>query len=104
MMFRHVVMFRFVPTITAEQRAAVLDGLARLPDAVEEVRTFSVGSDAGLDEANFAIVVIAEFDDREGYLAYAAHPAHRRLVTDVVGPVITERVAVQYEIDDIPPV
>lgn len=51
MSFRHVVMLSWVDGTTAEQRQTVLDGLRALPGQIPEIRSYTVGTDAGVNEA-----------------------------------------------------
>lgn len=95
-MFRHVVMFKLQPDASAAQREAILAGLARLPGAISEIKSFVFGIDAGLTEGNFDVAVVAEFDDVEAYKRYAAHPVHVEFVTTVVRPCLAQRSAVQF--------
>lgn len=95
-MFRHVVMFKLQPDTSAAQREAILAGLARLPGAIAEIRSFVYGTDAGLAEGNFDVAVVAEFDDVEAYKRYAAHPVHVEFVTTAVRPYLAQRSAVQF--------
>jgi hypothetical protein len=96
-MFRHVVMFRYAEGTTAEQRAAVLAGLAELPDKVPEIRSYHFGEDAGLVAGNFDLAVVAEFDDAAGYLAYAVNADHQSFIAERIRPVIAQRSAVQFD-------
>ncbi len=98
-MLRHIVLFRWNEQATQERRQDALAGLAALPGQVPQVRAFRFGADAGLAEGNFDLAVVADFDDEDGYRAYATHPAHVALVTEVIRPIITERVAVQHPWD-----
>lgn len=96
-MFRHCVMFRFkegTPAATVAEIRAALDGLRNLP----MVRRYEFGADAGLAEGNFDFALIADFDDRAGYEAYATDPAHVAVLSGQLRPNIAERSAVQYEI------
>jgi hypothetical protein len=97
-MFRHVVMFRFQPGTTGAQVQAIADGLAGLPAAISELRDYRFGTDAGINEGNFEFAVVADFDDREGYLVYRDHPVHRQVIDERIAPVVAERAAVQYEV------
>jgi hypothetical protein len=72
--------------------------LDRLPQRIDEVRRFHVGTDAGLAEGNFDCVVVADFDDMEAYQRYAAHAAHTDLIRDHLKPLIATRAAVQHEL------
>ncbi len=94
--FRHVVMFKLQPDTSAAQREAILAGLARLPGAIAEIRSFVFGTDAGLAQGNFDVAVVAEFDDVEAYKRYAAHPVHVEFVTTTVRPHLAQRSAVQF--------
>lgn len=96
-MFRHVVMARWAENATDEQKQAVRDGLAGLPDEISEIRSYRIGEDAGLGEDNFDIVVVADFDDRDGFVAYRDHPVHVKFVTELFRPLIRARAAVQHE-------
>ena len=97
-MFRHVVMMRWAPDATGAQKAAVRAGLEDLPGRIPEIRSYSLGTDARVNEGNFDFVVVADFDDVEGYLVYRDHPAHVAVITHHIRPILAERSAVQHEI------
>ncbi len=99
-MFRHVVMFRWNPDASAEAKALVASGLAELPDAIETIRAYRFGPDAGLAEGNWDFVVVADFDDRDGYVVYRDHMIHQALITERIRPVVAERAALQYVVSD----
>ena len=88
-------MFRWRTESTSEQRAAAVAALHEFAVAVADLGVVSVGTDAGLAEGNFDTVVMAEFADQDGYLAYAADPRHRELVTTHIAPILDTRAAVQ---------
>jgi len=96
-MIRHVVLFRWTPEATAEQKRRVAEELSRLPALVPSLRDYRLGANLGLNPGNFDFAVAADFDDADGYLAYRDHPAHRAIVTEFIQPIVTERAAVQYE-------
>ena len=95
--FRHVVLLELAGETTAEQRQSILDGLAELPAKIPELRGYHLGLDAGLEEGNFDIGIVAEFDDAAGYRAYAANPDHLQVIAERIRPVLVRRVAVQFE-------
>ena len=96
-MFRHVVMVRFTPEATDEQKELLREGLATMPEQIPEVRGYRFGDDAGVKSGNFDFVVVADFEDRDGFAAYWDHPAHQKLVADLLRPIVAERAAVQHE-------
>ncbi len=96
-MFRHVVLFTWTQDATAEQKQALHAELPKMPAAIEQIRAYRFGPDAGLNPANRDYAVVADFDDKAGYLAYRDHPAHRDLVGRFVNPIVAERAAIQFE-------
>jgi Stress responsive A/B Barrel Domain len=96
-MLRHVVCFRWRDGTTARQKEAVRAGLAALPDQISEINAYYVGHDAGIRETSWDFAVVAEFASRDDFLAYAAHPAHRDVIDDLITPIAAERVSVQFE-------
>lgn len=95
-MFRHVVMFRWREDATSEQRQAVSDNLATLPDSIPELRAYRYGADAGVKPGNYDFAVVADFDDRRDYETYRDHPAHRAIIDAHITPIVADRAAVQY--------
>jgi hypothetical protein len=96
-MFRHVVLFTWADGVTGEQQRELAAQLRKLPGAIDVIRDYRVGPDAGLNPASRDFAVVADFDDAEGYLVYRDHPAHRAAVQQYVNPIVAERAAVQYE-------
>jgi hypothetical protein len=99
-MFRHVVMLQWDERATADQRAAVRDALLALPAKIPEIRSYTVGEDARVNEGNFDLVVVAEFDAADTYLVYCDHPAHLAVIDELIRPILAARAAVQHERHD----
>jgi hypothetical protein len=95
-MFRHVVTMQFAPHATDEDVDAIVQALRAMPSLVPEIRSYSVGLDAGLVEGNFDLVVVGDFDDVDGYLAYNANADHQALIAERLKPFVAGRSAVQY--------
>jgi hypothetical protein len=94
---RHCVMFSFSEGATEEQKEAVRAALHRLPDLIPEIRAYRFGDDLGLREDTYDFVVTADFDDVDGFLVYRDHPDHQKVATEVIGPIVQKRAAVQFE-------
>ncbi len=97
-MIRHVVMFRFRDDTDPAQRQAVQDAIATMPEATGVTEAYDIGFDLGLAEGNFDFAVVGDFADQAAYLAYRDHPEHRRIVSEIILPTISDRAAIQYEI------
>jgi len=90
-------MFRWAEGTTTGQQEEVAAKLRELPDVIKEIREYEVGSNAGVNPAAYDFVVVADFDDRDAYLTYRDHPAHRAVVDRYIEPIVAERASIQYE-------
>jgi hypothetical protein len=97
-MFRHVVMFSWIPAATEEQRAEVATRLLALRPEIPQIRSMHVGSDAGVNDGNHDFAVVADFDSVDDYLIYRDHPGHQAVIAAHIKPIVAARAAVQYEI------
>jgi hypothetical protein len=94
-----MVMFRWTPEATREQKERVKEELGRLPELIPQVRAYHIGEDLGLaGDINFDFAVAADFDDLAGYLAYRENAEHQKIVETFIQPIVGARGAVQYEI------
>jgi len=96
---RHVVLFRFHPETREAQKQSLRDGLSELAAALPEIQRYRFGDDLRMAEGNFDFAVVADFASTSDFSSYAAHPMHQRLISELVRPILAERVAVQFELD-----
>jgi hypothetical protein len=96
--FRHIALFRWREDATAQQKKALEDRLKELPGVIPELRAYAIGGDAGINPGNVDFAVVADFADRDDYLVYRDHPAHRKVIDEFVTPIVADRWAVQYTI------
>ena len=85
-MMTHVVLFTPRPDLTVGQRRDLASTLARSLDEIPSVRRYQVGRRVTLGTAydreaplDFTFLVVIEFDDRDGLVAYLHHPQHEAL-------------------------
>ena len=97
-MIRHVVMFSWRDGTGEEDVLSVARELNAMAADIDSLTAFHHGTDIGVNDGNFDYVVTADFDDRDGYVAYRDHPRHREVVSTVLAPLIAARSAVQFEV------
>ncbi|SRR5579883_242625 len=96
-MFRHVIMFRWKDDATEQQKQAVRDGLAGLPEHIPEIRSWHFGDDVGLYPESYHFALIADFDTVDDYIIYRDHPVHLQMIADHVTPILVQYIRAQYE-------
>ncbi|MFI6456587.1 Dabb family protein [Streptosporangium amethystogenes] len=97
-MFRHVVLFTWTQEATDEQRARVAAELDKLPGAITEIRSYILGTDAGVNPGNHQFAVVADFDSVDDYLVYRDHPLHQAVIAEHIKPILASRAAIQFEL------
>ena len=94
-MIRHVVLLTWKDGTAPDQVSAIETALARMPEVMPFIRRYEMGRDLGISGSHdFAIV--ADFDNEADYRAYAEHPDHVAVLTDLLGPVVETKARVQY--------
>jgi hypothetical protein len=96
-MIQHVVFFKFKAGTTDEQVDAIADGLAGLPDSIEDIRGFVFGRDVIRSERSYDFGLVSTFDDLEALDRYQVHPEHQKVVA-LVKAAAESVVAVDFEI------
>ena len=97
MPFRHVVMFEFAEHVDDEHVERLRDALSSLPHEIEEIRSYVHGRDVNISEGNFDYVVVADFDNVQGFVTYRDHPKHVLVIEELIKGHVANRAAVQYQ-------
>ena len=94
---QHLVLFRVRADAAPAQVEAMLAGLRSLAslDGVEEM---AVGANFSERSAGFTHALSARFRDRAALAAYGPHPAHQKVVHELVRAVNEETIVVDYDI------
>jgi hypothetical protein len=76
---RHVVLFSFKPTSTAEDVERIVHAFAALPSQIDEIIDFEWGSDVSVEGKadGYTHCFLVTFRDAAGRDAYLPHPAHK---------------------------
>ena len=90
-MLTHIVVWKYKPEVSEEQRREHVERLRRLEGLIPEIRSFAVGRDMLKLPRSYHTGLVATFKDRAGLEAYDAHPEHQTVVQ--LGRGISEHVA-----------
>ncbi len=100
--FKHVVMWRFKAEAEGntkeENMQKVIDGLYALRGVVPELMDVELHRDILHGGGSYDVILICTFADLDAMLSYQIHPAHMKM-RDFIHKVITERVTIDYVID-----
>jgi hypothetical protein len=96
-LLRHVVLFSFKDTATADEIRAVEESFAALPGEIDEIHDFEWGRD--IDVSNIARgythCFLVTFKTEADLDAYGPHPAHQEFVS-LVQPILENVLVIDY--------
>ena len=97
-MLTHIVIWKYKPEVSDEQRSEHIARLRRLTEVVPDIQSLAVGADVLKLPRSYHTGLVAVFRDRAALEAYDAHPEHQAVVQ--LGRAISEHVAsVDFEDD-----
>lgn len=97
--FRHVLMMRFKDDASEEQIGAFFDGLASMPEEIDQIRRYDFGPDLGLGSSNFGMALVADLDSDDDWHSYTNLTHYQAFIAKDVAPIVAEAVRVQYEVN-----
>ena len=93
-LLRHVVLFSFNDTATADEIRAVEEAFAALPGKIDVIHDFEWGTDLGISNIarGYSHCFLLTFKSSAGLDEYDSHPDHQELIR--IGASIIENVLV----------
>jgi hypothetical protein len=95
---RHIALLTFVDGAPDEQIDAIQSALSKLPGRLPRLRSYVIGRDLGINEGNASFAVVADFDNVDDYVVYRDDPVHRRIISELITPILASRAGAQYEV------
>ena len=90
-MLTHIVVWKYKPEVSDEERTEHMRRLRALADVIPEVVLLRVGGDMLHLARSYDTGLVAEFHDRAGLDAYTIHPTHEEVAA--LGRRISQHVA-----------
>jgi hypothetical protein len=95
---RHVALLTFVDGATEEQVRVIEEALSTLPARLPQLRAYAIGRDLGFNAGNASFAVVAEFANIDDYVAYRDDAEHRRIIAELISPILAARTGAQYDV------
>lgn len=97
-MIEHIVLFKWQPDASPEAIASVMDGLKGLKGKIPEIIYLSCGENYSERGQGFQHGLVVRLASREALKSYQDHPAHQEVKQNLILPILTDILAVDYEI------
>lgn len=92
------MLFQFRPETSPDQIVALREGLYALRGAIPGIRHLSFGPNLAPGADEWPWVLVVHVDDMSALKRYAEHPAHRKVVEELLTPIRQERLAADVEV------
>jgi Stress responsive A/B Barrel Domain len=97
-MLRHVNLLTWKDGTEQAALDALSAHLSRYVAEIPEIQNLSFGPDLGLAENSVDFCIVVDFEDGEAFSRYLAHPAHSRMVSEFLKPILESRQAIQFQV------
>lgn len=94
-MIRHIVFLKWLPGTDDERVDEVEAALRTMPEVMPFIRRYEMGRDLALNGSH-DFAVVADFDTVDDYLTYADQPDHKKVIVELVGPILESSARVQF--------
>jgi hypothetical protein len=96
----HIVLFRMKEGATEEQGQAMCRALNTLKEDIPGVLEVLAGkNETPRTGGGYEYVLVVRLRDRAALAAYGPHPAHQRIIREVIEPISSERIAIDYDVE-----
>ncbi len=96
-MIQHIVAFTWNESAPAAHSQTCVDVLIKMAEQIDSIREYRCGANLGVSvSANADFVVVATFDDVEGWRKYDEFPLHEEIRAQYFKPYIATRMAAQF--------
>jgi hypothetical protein len=97
MSFTHLASFTWKDQTTPADVAAITAALTELATTLGGVESYRCGADISRTPDSYDYAVIGVFSSRDDFLAYRDNPEHQRILSELIGPNLANRIVVQLQ-------
>jgi hypothetical protein len=97
MSFTHLASFTWKDQTTPTDVATITAELSALAAALGGIESYRCGADISRTPDSYDYAVLGVFASRDDFLAYRDHPEHQRILKELIGPNLANRIVVQLQ-------
>lgn len=99
-MIVHLALFKWKPEASPAEIEEVLKQLRELPSVIPDLLGLSSGDNFSALSQGFTHALVAYFPDRGGLERYRHHPAHQKIVKEMINPMAAQILTADFEAPD----
>jgi hypothetical protein len=91
---QHIVLLRWKPDTTDAQIDVAFSQAQELVSGIDSVERITLGRNRGNADHGFTHAFIVKLSDEGGLATYLKHPLRTRYLTEVINPIVEERIEI----------
>jgi len=95
-MIKHVIVIKFKPDASEEDKKLFEGMLGKLPTVIPEIKGFLFGRDVVRSERSYDFALVSDFEDLGALERYRVHPEHVKVLQQVRA-IAEQIIAVDFE-------
>jgi heme-degrading monooxygenase HmoA len=95
-MIKHVIVIKFKPDASEEDKKLFEEMLGKLPSVIPEIKGFLFGRDVVRSERSYDFALVSDFEDLKALERYRVHPEHVKVLQHVRA-IAEQIIAVDFE-------
>lgn len=97
-MIQHSVILTWNDSVPVGHAGQCVEALMTMSKSIDTIREYRCGADLGLaGQVDERFVIVATFDDVDGWHLYDEHPLHNEIRVKYFKPFVSARVSAQFE-------
>lgn len=96
-MLEHIVIIKFKEGTSKDHLVKVRDHLLALQGEIDTIKRITAGINFSDRNKGFSLGLVVTFDNKAGLEHYGPHPAHQKVVNELIGPHKVDVIAVDYD-------
>jgi len=97
MSFTHLASFTWKDQTAPADVEKITAALTELVATLSGVESYNCGADVSRTADSYDYAVLGVFAGRDDFLAYRDHPEHQRILKELIGPNLANRIVVQLQ-------
>jgi len=97
-MIEHLVLIQWKADASPEAITQAMDGLRALRDQVPGILGLTCGENFNPRAQGYTHALVIRFEDKAALDAYNPHPAHQKVVQEMMKPIVAEVLVLDFEI------
>ncbi|NUM80847.1 Dabb family protein [bacterium] len=89
-MVTHVVLFKLFPNVSQDKIDRMIAGLNGLKNEIPQLLEMHAGVNFSDRNKGYELMLVSQFVNKEDLRIYNDHPAHRKVVAEIISPIREE--------------